>query len=507
MKVTASGSLNAKGTESKPIVFGSRSTSPGSWEAVVFDSASSDNVLDHVEISYGGAGLDAAFSGAVEAAVIITALGRLTLRNTRFVSNATHGLVIEAGGELVDFAANEFSNHGGSPIVLHPEHIASLDSASVFAGTPANTLQYVQVEARDWSTPGTWPALDVPYRISGRSSFVAGSAVDNWKVAAGAQLVFDAGAGLRIQGGAIVVEGTETAPVIFRGDVASPGYWEGFVVANDNPNNRFNHAHFRDGGAGESAEFSGGLESNVVLTIDGRAGFSHCEFRNALGAGLRLNQGARLSEFRSNVFGGNGGPPLSIPAGQLAAIDGESVFDDPADPHTTAALRVRADTVRSSGIWPATDVPLHFEGLTTIELGSGAIIVSAGAILQLGAGAGLRATSGGLTFEGTESAPISVTGTASSPGVWEAVVFASDSADNALDHTTVEYGGAGSSAEFSGAIEANVVVQSGASLRLTNSTVRHGKSYGLWSEGTIDPADPTSSGGNTFSNNPTDMGP
>ena len=90
-------------------------------------------------------------------------------------------------------------------------------------------------------------------------------------------------------------------------------------------------------------------------------------------------------------------------------------------------------------------------------------------------------SSGGLVADGTESAPILMTGTEETPGWWDGIFArSSENPNNVLNWVTVEYGGG---ADFTGAAPGNVVVGHGtnsASMSITNSTLRQSGSDGLW---------------------------
>jgi RHS repeat-associated protein len=54
-KLTVKGTLEAKGSAEKPVVFtGSKGASTGEWESIKFEPGSGGSVLDHVEVGFGG---------------------------------------------------------------------------------------------------------------------------------------------------------------------------------------------------------------------------------------------------------------------------------------------------------------------------------------------------------------------------------------------------------------------------------------------------------------------
>lgn len=90
--------------------------------------------------------------------------------------------------------------------------------------------------------------------------------------------------------------------------------------------------------------------------------------------------------------------------------------------------------------------------------------------------------SGSIVADGEEDNEIVFTGTDSQPGWWSGIfIRESDNLDNLLDHVVVEYGGG---EDFSRSGSGNVVIGRGlsdpSSITITNSTLQHSASYGLW---------------------------
>ena len=93
----------------------------------------------------------------------------------------------------------------------------------------------------------------------------------------------------------------------------------------------------------------------------------------------------------------------------------------------------------------------------------------------------LPSTSGALIADGTEDEPILFTGTEQQPGWWNGLyIRESDNINNQLNWVTVEYGGG---EEFFRSGSGNVIIGrrgDGASIDITNSTIRHSESHGIW---------------------------
>lgn len=109
-------------------------------------------------------------------------------------------------------------------------------------------------------------------------------------------------------------------------------------------------------------------------------------------------------------------------------------------------------------------------------------------------------SAGSIIADGEEGNEIVFTGTESQSGWWNGIfVRESDNLNNVLDHVTVEYGGG---TDFSRSGSGNVIIGRGfsdpSSITITNSTLRHSETYGLWVRSNGDIPD---SKNNTYTDN------
>ncbi len=131
-------------------------------------------------------------------------------------------------------------------------------------------------------------------------------------------------------------------------------------------------------------------------------------------------------------------------------------------------------TLESHILYIVTD-EINVEATLTIEPGT---VVE----FEQGTGLILPSTAGAILADGTEEEPILLTATSDQPGWWNGIYLEeSSNINNQLDWVTVEYGGG---EEYRRSGSGNVIVgrdiRDASAIEITNSTLQHSGSYGLW---------------------------
>jgi len=103
LTVTSGGSLYAVGTASDSIRFLGEQGSPGYFEGIEIDDASTSNVLQYTEVGYGGA------NGWAD--IYIQSTGTATVENSFIHDSATFGIKTETGGLLTTDGSNTYANN------------------------------------------------------------------------------------------------------------------------------------------------------------------------------------------------------------------------------------------------------------------------------------------------------------------------------------------------------------------------------------------------------------
>lgn len=95
-----SGGLRAIGTEEAPVTMTGVQERPGGWEALVVQSGSPDNLVEHARIAHGGAGEDFSFSGQTAALIVVRDGGMLKVVDTVLEDSADACVAVDEDSEL-----------------------------------------------------------------------------------------------------------------------------------------------------------------------------------------------------------------------------------------------------------------------------------------------------------------------------------------------------------------------------------------------------------------------
>lgn len=119
----------------------------------------------------------------------------------------------------------------------------------------------------------------------------------------------------------------------------------------------------------------------------------------------------------------------------------------------------------------------HIDYIITCQMNlSGDLTIDPDVNIEFGTDAGINVT-GSLKAKGTSAKPILLTGQDKTAGSWKGLFFRSSNVKNELDYVQIDYAGGG---YFnSNGDEGAVIVYSGGLLKMSNSTIRHSKTYGV----------------------------
>ncbi len=230
LNIQTEGSLNAVGTEEKPILFTAEEEIPGFWKGIQFTfSDQEENEIAHAIVEYGGGRINGEAN-----LVLFGTIGleqQLKLSNTILRNGSGYGFEFSPGATLSVFEGVTSTGNELGAGILPGNILHMLDDNSDYSG---NDIDRIFVKAGGINVSQTWPALNVPYEI------ISGHTIS-------AQLFIDAGATFyqrensyyNIQaGGSLTAIGTPESPIIFTGLEEVPGYWQGiqftFSPSNDN---------------------------------------------------------------------------------------------------------------------------------------------------------------------------------------------------------------------------------------------------------------------------------
>lgn len=221
--VTVYGSIQATGTDEKPITFTGEDKVAGSWKGIFIQSDDVSNALVNTQIDYAGGG--AFNSNGDLGSVIVYSNTRLNMSNSTISNSAAYGFN---------------ASYGGDELVLENNTITTSDAPMIMAGAyptaiaggsyTGNTLDAIIVTGDQITGEHIWSRLDVPYHLTEGMSVIPGGKLT---IDAGAVLEFGLDAELYINEGAsgpkpsLIAVGTEQDPILFTGINKVPGSWNG----------------------------------------------------------------------------------------------------------------------------------------------------------------------------------------------------------------------------------------------------------------------------------------
>lgn len=246
LSVGDKGSLSINGTKDAPVLLTGVDKTTGSWKGLLFDSDDTKNSMSYTTVEYAGG---AAFNSNGDlGGVIIWGNTKLKMDNCTIKHSAAYGLNANYGGAEITLTNNTFTQND-MPARFKGELLHLPTSDNDYSG---NTKDFVYLHLYTSTVHGiaTWHKINVPYLIGG-SQLVVNALLT---IEPGVEAVMGQGTFIHIkEKGAIKAVGTESDPIIFRGEVAQQGGWEGIGVSfSSNPMNEIGHAKIMHAGGNNS---------------------------------------------------------------------------------------------------------------------------------------------------------------------------------------------------------------------------------------------------------------
>lgn len=304
----------------------------------------------------------------------------------------------------------------------------------------------------------------------------------------GVVLEFASDTRLYIRDGSIEAVGTESNPIVFRGETAVSGFWKGVQVNSTDVTNTLEYVEISHTG---STELDGDKTAIMVEGFSrGALNVVNVSVSDAEGYGLVVQSGGSLRSFSSNVFQNIDGVPVKVDATQTAALDTASIFRET---NTTNIVEVSGTSLDVDSTWVALNGGVPYRVMDNLVVDA-TLTISPGVTVEFDS-AGILIiddTTGGIIAEGTASERIVFTGAEQVAGYWRGIEIQSNAATNAMDYVTVSYAGHPSglggdvaaiqldgfhsgqltltNSEISNSDSDGVVVESGASLTESGNT-------------------------------------
>lgn len=271
LRVAPEGTLNAVGTTDSPIVLRGELEERGYWQGIAFESKSSSNVLEYVELAHGGASQWNGY-GDSTGSIWITEEGKLRVTNSTLRESGWYALIANSGADIEGFANNSIEDNERA-INVWGDAAAMVEASNSFTNNEDENVVRVGIASQtSVDSAGAWDALEVPYFISTRM-FVYND------------LSFEAGADIAVAQdveilvypeGTLAMNGTGTDPVVVRGLEDLSGYWKGINYGSTSVNNQIVNAELRNAGSSDwygggdafATIYVGGFIGNATLTLD-----------------------------------------------------------------------------------------------------------------------------------------------------------------------------------------------------------------------------------------------
>ncbi|HEX2874771.1 MAG TPA: hypothetical protein VHP33_26150 [Polyangiaceae bacterium] len=269
--------LVAKGTEEEPIVFTSAAASPaaGDWQCIRVEHGSAATELSYVSIDYAGSPCNADGAG-IEGSLQIKSPARVD--HVSVTHSSSHGIYIMPDGAVRKFEDLTFADNERESLKVSSKQLVKLGQNLTFEDDGERILIDNQFAL---GTSGTVLAQPVPFLVEGTLS------IDD-----DAQVVFDAGLELQLDGGSVQVfnadldvAGTADKPVRFTSAAATPSAGDWGCLFYDAPQGTatIEHAVFEYGGNGVGCT---GAEYKALLVAPASATISNVTFSSSDDAGI-----------------------------------------------------------------------------------------------------------------------------------------------------------------------------------------------------------------------------
>lgn len=258
--INPNATIIAQGDATNHILFTGTSQVPGAWRGIFISSASVDNIMEYVDIKYGGSSEIATYFHKTNLGIHSA---KITLRHVRSEHSDGYGLETRSTGSTFSVESCGFGGNAINAMRIHPDQIGFIDGQTNFKGD-------VEVYKGSTASSGTatWSNL------SGGTYYFAGNVdIDNTvTVQEGARFEMGTDVILKVTGGStpgvIKAQGTAADPIVFTGRSQAPGAWGGIVVSSGSVDNLMDHVEILYGGGHALATYMS--SANLGVYNDGR---------------------------------------------------------------------------------------------------------------------------------------------------------------------------------------------------------------------------------------------
>ena len=274
---TLPGGLSVNGTATAPVVFRGVTATPGSWNGIIVnDNAKTDSVFSYAQIHHGGGnGTNPLYVNAA-----------IKLDHLQLADNL-NGLFIAAQGLDASSKNVSVTTTAGAPLEVQPNALVTLPTGGTFTG---NARDLVYIHGGFFTAKGTVPNLGIPYEL-----------LENVRTRDGAEMTLVAGTQFVAAGDVtldfgkdgsaakVIAVGTAAAPIRFKGESHSAGYWQGISVGTLVTGSSFDYVEVSDGGS-------------ACLMLFSSQSVTHSKFSNCQGYGILKTSADTRDYVTGNTF-------------------------------------------------------------------------------------------------------------------------------------------------------------------------------------------------------------
>ncbi len=285
-------------------------------------------------------------------------------------------------------------------------------------------------------------------------------------------------------GGSLVAEGEEGNRIVFTSsNEAGEVLWGGLRIKSSSSENSINYVDFDLSGGEPNLVYAGAYRAaSIGIDENGRIAINNSSFSRSGGDGIFLLRTGSLSSFENNTFSENKDFPLSLSINQVGNINATNTFNDADNSSGTEnLLRIYDSELDEDQEWSelAGDAGLYFVGNAAIN---GNLTINEGVRMVFGEKVVFEVNpEGTLIAKGTEDNKIIMTSADVAAGKkWGGLRIESTTVQNELDHVSVTHaGGEANLIYFEGYRAANIALDKGAKVKLTNSEIAESAGNGL----------------------------
>ena len=274
-----SGTISAKGTSDKGIVFRGMTNSPAYWKGILIYSNSASNEFDYVTVKQGGSNLftDTGTRANVALAGTQHSGGALKISHSKFSEGGGIGLYVQGGSQLNYFANNVFSNNAFAAVYVPAGQIHMIDKESMASN---NGLDGIETGGQlPEGVEVQWKKVfNGTYRVKNHITIRGGVTVEP-----GVSFKMHQNVTIEVlEHGYLSAVGTESSRIIF--DAANIGfYWNGLYFNSPNQNNKLQFVEVSHAGLNKMGEAA--YTANVFVSY-GNVVIANSIIKNGLGYGV-----------------------------------------------------------------------------------------------------------------------------------------------------------------------------------------------------------------------------